>query len=205
MLLSGRARQGLGSGDKETKVVCRRAALSSMSKFACVQEGRFQRPAPTASTRQPASRTTYLLLAIPHVLRVLNARTPPVAARYPRWPTKRGEVEALEKETAECRKKATSRFRMGKVPRSRGSSEGYERMSTIEGTVCRTSPVIGTFEVLRTESRPSVRTEDFFLRNIMHGYRDSEHGSEGQDVRSDMSINRSAVVCAPVRHHLVHV
>ena len=45
--------------------------------------------------------------------------------------------------------------------------------------------------------------EDCFLRYVVHRDRNAEHGSQGDQIRSDMTMYEGSVVCSPVCYHTV--
>ena len=50
-----------------------------------------------------------------------------------------------------------------------------------------------------------MRAEDCFLRYVVHRDRNAEHGSQGDQIRSDMTMYEGSVVCSPVCHHTVNI
>ena len=66
-------------------------------------------------------------------------------------------------------------------------------------------PEVRTHGVHGAESSPRVGPEDLFDRHIVHVNRNSQHGSQGNQVGADMTMRYGAMVGAPVTHHRIHI
>ena len=56
---------------------------------------------------------------------------------------------------------------------------------------------------IHSECIPCCRTIDVFLRNIVHGYRDSQHRAHCDKVCTNVSVGDCAVVSTPVVHYII--
>ncbi len=64
---------------------------------------------------------------------------------------------------------------------------------------------IGSFLIFCPKSRPSVGPVDFFIRHIVHGNRNAQHGSQCDQISSHMAIYGDAMVRTPIGHNAVHI
>ena len=64
--------------------------------------------------------------------------------------------------------------------------------------------VVSTF-FIHTEGVPRRRTVDFFLRHIVHADRNTEHGSQSDEIGTDVAVVEGTVICTPVGHDAVNI
>ena len=56
---------------------------------------------------------------------------------------------------------------------------------------------------VHTKCIPCCRTIDIFLRNIVHGYRNSQHRAHCDKICTNVSVGDCSMVCTPVVHYII--
>src|SRR5699024_7281201 len=77
-------------------------------------------------------------------------------------------------------------------------------LTLVQRPVVLASAVILAFNIHAVRS-PGRRTIHFGLFNVMHTYRDTQHGGESDKVCANVADGQNPMVSAPVRHYRVHI
>lgn len=64
---------------------------------------------------------------------------------------------------------------------------------------------ISCLGVLGAEGGPRVGTVDLFCRDVVHSNGDPQHTGQGDEVRTDVAVDRDTVIGAPVCHDAVYI
>ena len=98
--------------------------------------------------------------------------------------------------------------KMANAPELSGASvvsHGINSGSRVERAEILAGAVVGAFEALRAERRPTAGTENFRLLHVVHINRNPQHRRERNQIRADVSVADSTVISTPVVHHRIDI